>query len=59
MDGHYRIISWFARLNVLVRDGIVSFAPLWADYLIGWSFGELVEFCDLNRYTLEGPTDGS
>lgn len=43
MDGHYRIISWFTRLNVLVRDGIVSFAPLWADYLIGWSFGELVE----------------
>lgn len=58
MDGQYWIVNWFARWKVVIADGIVSVAPLWTDYLIGWSIGELIEFCALNHYTLEGPSDG-
>ena len=58
-EKHYCIVSWFARLKILVRDGVVTVTPLWADYLIGWSLEDIVEFCALNGYTLKGPTYGS
>ena len=58
MDGQYYIISWFATLPIVIERGVVTpTIPTWADYLIGWSFTEIVEFCDLNDYTIIGTTD--
>ena len=59
MDGHYCIISWFAKAKITVKDGVVKSTPLWCDYLTGFSLGEIVEFCKLNGYILDEPNNDS